>query len=582
MMKKQTKQAAPRAAPDRCLKWMSDNRYAAAAVIPVAFVIAAMVAYVPPYGIINGDVAQAYKYTLLVGQNPANIFLDTYQKGFHVLSNILTFGFLPYGIGMSLLTALSALLLVFFTYRLAMHFTDDRKVSGIAASLVTIITAAASANFGLFQLPQTLGIALFAAAVYCFVKGRPVVAGLVIALHVTVHASFVFSVLAVLLFFLCGMLSRRQKQKAVLARNFVITAVISAAAYALYGIFFTANAAINIWSIYATKVALDSMISVLSLPVSIFPPMIIFFGLAGCWLMWKEKKSAFIPVLLLATIAASQIYFLDISFLPTSIPNAASRSLHFIGLPLAITTAYAAGRIRSRFLFPAIVVVLLASGAAYAVETGRWSVVMDKADLAAIGELQSYGGYGMVAYRPSSLWGKENTIALLGGKRILYDADFIATNMILMGRYDISQYPVDYMIERSGEGWNVRKVSGSNGTFPGYMLGDYAASMNYIMANNANVAGMNVSFLAEKDFVTVTLGGGRLFAISGDRDSMRELFSSRGVTEFARRLIGLYNMGAIRLSPEIPQVAMLLKALHWVDPLSKYSYPNAVFGWVLS
>jgi hypothetical protein len=61
---------------------------------------------------------------------------------------------------------------------------------------------------------------------------------------------------------------------------------------------------------------------------------------------------------------------------------------------------------------------------------------------------------------------------------------------------------------------------------------------------------------------------------------MTELFSSTGISEFIRRFVVMYNRNLIDTEPRMQEITLVSRVLSWVDPLSKYSYPNAVFGLV--
>ncbi len=586
----------------------------------ISFIVVAIpvITYQPPYYIINGDVAQAYKYTYLINKDISNVFGDTYHKGYHVLSSILTFGILPVETGMLLLTLLSICGLILFTYKLGYFFTNDKTVAHISAALSPLTLAFTSANFGMFLIPQTLGIMLFVASLYYFVTKRPLISGLIIALHLTVHASFVFSVVAILIYCIFSIVFEK---KFAYVKDTAFALAIVILAFLLYKFLFLDEAIFDFWAQYKTLVQIDTLISVFSLPVAIFPPLIIFASLIGSWLAWKRNECKYIILLLLLFIAFSQSYLLNFGALPGGIPNTPSRILNFIGVPLAILSSYAFSTFlanKKKLLFVLILFIIFFSGLFYISTTTGMTRHLDKNDIEAVKYLQSTGEYDRIGlYNNSDRWGKNFLIVHLGGQRIAEHIDTIVIDTIISRKNLVSDYPVDFvLLDRNSKGLedilitqNVTNIAFKNKeykiigvvnkskTFPKHKVRDYVTSFVNIF-NNHPKAGIfnkllnstNIKLISADSNENVCLSVSEAISvvecknvnvtISGKREALVELFSSRGLTEFIYRFTSLYNSKNIKIYPDTTATQMLLKSLRWVNLLSPYSYPNILLGFV--
>jgi hypothetical protein len=314
----------------------------------------------------NTDVSTHYKRVELINRDIKYIAYDAYPKGFHLMTAALS-PITGIGTAMAAITVLFSIVFLFFTYKLAMFFLNDKHIALLTTFFAATLSVAAKVPGFASPLPQSIALALIVMALYLIITKHFFLAGLAIGFHSIVHLSWPLNLFLVSLFFVVTNKTGLSKAKEALI-YFVVGFLVFFIPYNIIN--YLAGLVIPIELATGTesflKHSIEWKISPLSFHEITSPPFFILIACFGMLMLKKktEKKHFFLVLWFFLLILASQMYWviessasigklLGIALLP-------SRFLCFIVFPLSFFAAVSTLKIAafnkklSIYLWPAI------------------------------------------------------------------------------------------------------------------------------------------------------------------------------------------------------------------------------------
>jgi len=545
-------------------------RYIHELILTAAFILfsLAIILRPMPTNVLSGDVAQAYTYTLLVSENPDNIFYNEYPKLFHIFSALAGAPFGDIGTGMYVVSIIASLVAVLSIFKIALIITGNKDISLFSAAFsMSIIPLGTGANIGLFwPIPQTLGIMFFCLTALMLVEKRFLLAGAMAGFHYISHSSWLISFAMIIAFFIADLCMKGKENivkdlfKGVLGFLAIFIPVYMAFAYYTKHWF---------WMQFSRDI--DVMISAVSFPVSIFPPLIFLAGIYGMIKSLKKPSMEiiFLAIVFIMIIIGSQLYLLDIPGLVLGQKLTPYKILSFFILPVSIFAPIAVFSLIKKKIhrIGILILVVLVSATFFHSTVSTFNKTMDKNDIGILEGLKEMGiRDNIIIYYPSDVYGSERYITVMSGNRearyenyayryLNKTKDVIGNHFFLTNADNVvgndykevlknSKYAVYRYVGNTTVG-DVYSLSDMTTVFAGYLndhgkvkLENSTLSIKFLEKDSGNsiCIDYNGKFISEKC-------GNVSVEISGDSKSLREMFTMMyGLRDLGKRMeIMLYS-----------------------------------------
>ncbi len=396
-------------------------RYIHEFILVVAFILfsLAIIMRPLPINVLSGDVAQAYTYTLLISENPDNIFYNEYPKLFHILSALAGAPFGDIGTGMYIVSIIASLVVVLSIFRIALAITGNKDISLFSAVFsMSIMPLGTGANIGLFwPIPQTLGIMFFCLAALLLVEKRFLLAGVMAGFHYLSHNSWPISFATILAFIVADLCMRGKEGvgrglfSGILGFLAVFVPVYTAFLYYTKHWF---------WTQFSRDV--DVMVSAVSFPLSIFPPFVFLAGIYGMIksIVKPSVGTLFLAIVFIMVIIGSQLYLIDIPGLVLGQKITPYKILPFFVLPISIFSSIAVfSLVKQNFQRTSILILIVLVSAAFFHSTvSTFNKTLDKNDTGMLEGLKEIGiRDSTIIYYSAEVYDSERYITVMSGNK---------------------------------------------------------------------------------------------------------------------------------------------------------------------
>lgn len=541
-----------------------------------------------------------------------------YPKGFHLVAAGLSF-LMGVGNAITLITIVSTLLFVFFTYKLAVFFSNDRFAGALTAFLSVTVSILVDVMGVPTPVPQTVGMAFLVMTLYFFVSGKYIPAAILLAVHSFFHQTWVLSAFLIFAWFVLNNKITLQsvKQKILPAFGLLFAFIFL---YNSVQLFFSPSvitpklqADLFIPTDHVKLKFFDLMISPLSLHAVTSPPFIFFLAFLGVFFVRKnfDKKKLFVLFWFIVLLLASQSYWVFDDFqigfagIAQSAILIGSRMLVYTIFPLSFFSAHALAIIKSYDLggklFVAFILMVLffSSIPSFAVKPD-----FTQKELSAIEELRKLPVDAVVLSDPVRL-----DIILMGLKVSPYTRDIILIEAGLQPAdinhldYVLVEYPEKFVVHSlSGSSGNVFSKTGSkiysnystDKSLASYVNAFMVSSRPYIPIFRQQIkiistdTGEEVCY-SDSNSLPSNCNNGDYFTIMGKKTDLSSLFDSYFETKTLYNSFAyLYRNKKISFEPDLNVTigdsthAESLKksafAFRWVNQHSELSKPNLFFG----
>lgn len=560
--------------------------------LAIVLMLLPLVLYPLPKYVLNGDVTQVYKFTLLMSKNIKNIAYSEYPKFFHLSSLFFSKIFsIPIGASIYIVTAVFSILFPIVVYKLALKITKHKEVSLLAAFLSLTIGIYTSPNFGItLPIPQTISLTFLTLSVLFFISDKPILAGIFLGLHYLTHPSWPITFVFLLVYSILTFLKRKDIKS---FQPLIISTSVAILLVSPITFYITKNS-IHAQYEHLTVHEADSMtmISLFSYPFVIWPPLIILFAFYSSYKLFKKSTMnlKFLIINFLLTIVGTQAYFLEIPKLIFLGLLFSTDRLIFFSLPfIAILCAISLFHVfeqKKKFLIILCLFVLLFSMFFYIKNIQNFNLMLNNNDLDMLNFLEGNSIDKNIFYNPSKTYQQEWALIHMSGNNPL---DFEFTKASYLGflaveKYDpINIYNFSYVLERKNDPYinefvnnqkNNLNLIYSNKEYNLYEVKNPTSKeheellVNYLTVfsgyfnqhprfQNSSKSStiLEVGTIETNESVCVLVGkkmeiaectGKYDFKIIGNKAAIKELFTTMwGASDFVYRFLWFYDHGKI-------------------------------------